>query len=876
MDLRNFIGLNINDYNRDVILDNGLIEKLGRRSNNYGFIENDPILLIEYLDFGDSINLLNKFTGFFPNSFKESISKLSRELDKITPVRNRVMHSRPLEFEDFPLLADFLNIIDRFDFIEWTQTRDLKEKLEHDPSIILNVNISNFVEVSNDKVFHNLPSVEFDDTGFIGRSNDRKDIIAKLKGNYPVITIIGEGGVGKTALTLRCLYDLIDDPYQPFDAIIWVSLKTTVLNNGEFRNIAYAIKTTIDMFNFIGKSLISESLEIGEGIQNEILDYMSQFNILLVLDNLETINTEQIREFIQKLPVGSKLLITSRIGIGEFESRHPIAGLNPQEAGYYLRRLGQNQKLEVIQKLSEHSINRIGSRLYYNPLAIKWFVANVLKGEPIESVLSHKEDLLNYCMSNVYEKLSENAREMLEALLIVNRKCSDAELEYLLGFESILHRKALNELISTNMVRMETISNNDSVRTTFYVTEFAKDYLLSQYPPSPNSFKRITKKLNQLKGLSQNLKLELDNNPYSLKSIIVEHEDEKIAAYYLKEALKLSYDRQNQQNMKKAFEYIEKAKAAISNYYESYKIAGFIRASQNDIYKADEEYRAALECKRDYAPLMFFYAGFRLIHLEDFEGALEWNNNAEKLDQDNIEIKIQKGRILKQLGRFEDANDVFSDILSRDVSLTLKQRKITIDQASDNLRRWADNKISKEDYRRALGLLETSIKITSSLEEKDQDYKILTTLSRIISVLTYVISGGQTESSKKATDMLVHTLKQFGSRIWNLKTYPDIRKRLESILYILSDEHRAFIVSYIERNPENLIDSISGANEGIIFSKYPVYSFIVNREFDKFNKLYLYWKDFKGDYISLSIGDKVIFEIGENDKGPCAKSVRLL
>ena len=37
---------------------------------------------------------------------------------------------------------------------------------------------------------------------------------------------------------------------------------------------------------------------------------------------------------------------------------------------------------------------------------------------------------------------------------IAGRKCTDAELNYLMGLESISHRRALNELVSTNMVKM--------------------------------------------------------------------------------------------------------------------------------------------------------------------------------------------------------------------------------------------------------------------------------------------------------------------------------------------------------------------------------------------------------------------------------------
>ena len=58
---------------------------------------------------------------------------------------------------------------------------------------------------------------------------------------------------------------------------------------------------------------------------------MKEFKTLLVLDNLESINSESIREFLFDIPQGSKILTTSRIGIGEFEARHVLEGFNKKE-----------------------------------------------------------------------------------------------------------------------------------------------------------------------------------------------------------------------------------------------------------------------------------------------------------------------------------------------------------------------------------------------------------------------------------------------------------------------------------------------------------------------------------------------------------------
>ena len=61
--------------------------------------------------------------------------------------------------------------------------------------------------------------------------------------------------------------------------------------------------------------------------------------------------------------------------------------------------------------MNDEQLNDICEKLHSNPLAIKWFVANLMKGEPIQSILSNTQDLTFYCMSNVYDKLSQNAKQ---------------------------------------------------------------------------------------------------------------------------------------------------------------------------------------------------------------------------------------------------------------------------------------------------------------------------------------------------------------------------------------------------------------------------------------------------------------------------------
>ncbi len=871
IDLRNFIINNITEYNEKVIIDPDLLIKLKSRSGKDDKFENDVLELLQYTDFGDCVSLLSKYSKFIPKSFANEIEDLYKDLIKIIPIRNRVMHSRPLEYEDMPVVLDFIKVINKFCIVNWSEVASIKDKIEKDPSMVFGLKIPKIHDYIEQKILHNLPEVEFDDTGFVGRKNEREKIIKQLlSSNYPVISIIGDGGVGKTALVLRCLYDVIDEPSQEFDAIVWVSLKTRVLNSGEFININNAITNALSMFNEVSSILSGDSYQDIEHLTSNIIQYMENFRILLVLDNLETINSDNIRNFLRSIPLGSKVIITSRIGIGEFESREILEGLGKKERVYYLRRLASNFKLKDLLKFSDEELdNNICKKLHSNPLAIKWFVINLLKGEPMKSILMHTEQLTEYCMSNVHDKLTDDARTVLEVLLIANKHCSDAELNYLLDLDPVMHRKALNELITTNFVKMETIASKNEIKTMFYISDFAREYLQQHCKPNNTKFIIITKKIRTLKGLTQDLDIENEINPYNPKSITINSEDEKIAAYYLRQALVYS----SNDDFMTAFEFIDKAKSAVPNYYEIYKISGFIHAANKNYFIANSEYLTAIESNRDYAPLLYLYAGFKLSYMEDFEGALEYCLAAEKIDSNNINIILQKARILKQMGKFNDANIIFKQILDKADELKLKTKRIAVDQAADNFKRWAEKSINEEDYNNSLELLQNSIKIISILDNIDKDNKICTTLINIIRV-TCMLCFKTNCKCQRYLDFLILIFDKYIDIIKYSNRYDSCQMPIKALFPYLKVDDRDKLEKYLIVPLKELSLSVKNKNEGYISNKFGTYGFIINSAFK--DGLYFYWQDVISDFLKLSVGDKVRFIINRNEKGFCAKEINVI
>ena len=188
-------------------------------------VRNDDLLL--YLDIGDLLNLLNRHETRSRNIMPGSVHAVTEVIAKasIIAIRNRVMHpSRPLEAEDLPTLVGMVNRIrEAAQDLDWG-TLEQGFALAESPEGILDVQLPSFWAEDHSFV-HNLPVAEFDDTGFIGRRPERRQLKQLIDSDHNVITVVGEGGIGKTALALRVCHDILADSNSRLERIVWVSLK---------------------------------------------------------------------------------------------------------------------------------------------------------------------------------------------------------------------------------------------------------------------------------------------------------------------------------------------------------------------------------------------------------------------------------------------------------------------------------------------------------------------------------------------------------------------------------------------------------------------------------------------------------------------------
>lgn len=829
-------------YNNDVDFTQEMVDKANQRKTD--LVNKEEIL--DMLDLSDYISIINNNPMIYKINM-QSIKIFKKYFEKIIPIRNRVMHIKPLELGDKAILQEVMeNIDNEIPYINWLEVRNTREKIKKSPEELLITFEPNRFE---DNYYHNLPEPEFDDTGYIGRKKEQseiKDLL--LEDKYPVISIIGNGGIGKTAITVKILYELIDDANNPYEAIFWISLKARTLANGDFIEIKDYIKNTFQLIKQTEKLVIFDESKTAE---ENVISFMRNFKTLLVIDNLETINDEEINCFIKKIPKESKVLITSRTGLGELEYRYKLDGMNKNDAIQYFRELSKYYGVDLYKK-EDKEINAIVENvLYSNPLSIKWYITGVYNGIREDEMQNDKGNLIEFCMSNVYEKLSDASKEILRLFQIEDYEMTYGEIAYYINRDEISMKKAINELSATNMI---TLKNK-----TYQINMMAKDYLQLIQNIDFEFIDEITKKKRMLNGLLQNLAVKKQNIKMDPSTILFDDDkDKKIAAIYLNKALSKGKER----NLEEALEYVAKSENIAPNYFECYKIKAFLNANFKNLSDAIKNYQIAInKCKDklEYATVYNAYASFYTVVINDNEKAYELISKASEYISDDLEINLQKARILSRLGRFTDSEEILEKIKYEDIESD-KIRNIRAKASGDLYRLWAGIYQSRDDNLK-LDKLKKGIKSISELNNIDK--KTYATFLALLKELSYMFYN------QEAMELLLEMIKEHFSQLKSL-TGNDMRN-IEKVILSHKNEIDEKIYKEITKyviDYNKIASKIVNSNMGVITYIDKRYGFIGNFE----NKSIYFSKNNVKQ--KIDVGDIVKFDKYINERGTGAMNIK--
>lgn len=311
--------------------------------------------------------------------------------------------------------------------------------------------------------YHNLPQRDYEQ--FVGRAKELAEL-RRLLQPYPksrayVITIDGIGGIGKSALALEAAYALRDQfanlpEAERFDAIVWVSAKRSYLTADGILERSQAFRTLNDLYAAIAQVLDYPAITRAKAEDQRAIveEVLRNQRTLLILDNLETVDDEDLLIFLRELPDPTKAIVTTRHRI---DVAHPIrlTGMPHEDT---MRLIGQEAARKNVT-LSADEQEQLWQRTGGMPLAIVWSIGLMGLGGSADTVIRRlgggQSDIARFCFEESVARIRD--RDAHKSLMALSLFASDASRESLgvvagFGDDEFGRDIALEELLRLSLV----------------------------------------------------------------------------------------------------------------------------------------------------------------------------------------------------------------------------------------------------------------------------------------------------------------------------------------------------------------------------------------------------------------------------------------
>lgn len=317
--------------------------------------------------------------------------------------------------------------------------------------------------------FTNLPKApDF----YVNRQNLEDELRKVLLSDdrFPIITLLGKGGVGKTSLAIN-LIEKIAEINDRFEIILWFSARDIdLLLDGPKQ-----VQTKVLNINDIAKDYCEllypndKSLNKLEKFSNDLTSN-PMGRTLYVFDNFETLtNPIEVFEWINTyIRNPNKILITSRLS-RNFKADYPIEvqGMNEDECKELITIT--SQKLDIQNILNTNYIEELISESDGHPYIIKILLGEVAKNGKISSIkriVAEQERILEALFKRTFNNLSPSAKRVFLTLCSWNSMIPKIALEAVLWRpenEKIEVQRAIEELKQSSFINVINDDTNDEI-----------------------------------------------------------------------------------------------------------------------------------------------------------------------------------------------------------------------------------------------------------------------------------------------------------------------------------------------------------------------------------------------------------------------------
>ncbi len=265
-------------------------------------------------------------------------------------------------------------------------------------------------------------------TQLFGVKESQQELIDLLlhKTEYWIVSIVGLGGIGKTALADATARQIIRQFH--YKQVLWIRMEAGD-ENGRFLSAEHAYANLITKLSQAFWPEESSKLS-QQQLQQNIHIKLNQQPCLIIVDNLEDVEqTAFLIEQLSSLTKPSKFLITSRV---QPQSHAPIYSINIDEmsavdAFALMRHHAREKGIQFVHQSTEADLQAIYDTVGGNPYALK-LVVSLLKLWPLADLLVNltegsagsSQQLYTHIYRQIWRSLSENARLLLQALTLTS------------------------------------------------------------------------------------------------------------------------------------------------------------------------------------------------------------------------------------------------------------------------------------------------------------------------------------------------------------------------------------------------------------------------------------------------------------------------
>ncbi|HKS70511.1 MAG TPA: NB-ARC domain-containing protein [Ktedonobacterales bacterium] len=299
---------------------------------------------------------------------------------------------------------------------------------------------------------HNLPPLHGE---FIGRQMELARVLEGLASPWPVVTIEGLGGSGKTTLAIAAARRALAGPdaalERPFQAVAWTSARDRLEKKLWLGEVLNTVARVLD-YPYIP--------QLPDDARQAAVDQLLRTHrTLVVVDNFETIDDPALLAWMHQVPEPSKVLITSRDGQLRSGWNVHLGGLDEPEALELIRRHAQRLGLPKLASAPDQDLLELARATHGSPRALG-MAMGYLKGghRQLSEVVADLRaasrsvgDIFASLFNWHWSALSANAQRVLLAMSFFADTACKAALGATAGLGDDDLDAALDQLVLTSL-----------------------------------------------------------------------------------------------------------------------------------------------------------------------------------------------------------------------------------------------------------------------------------------------------------------------------------------------------------------------------------------------------------------------------------------